>query len=70
MKEVFAILVVIMIGTICLAYQRSQISFVNTYCPLCGGVEILDCGEDNGNQLCHCFDCDKDFTIIQNGEKF
>lgn len=76
MKEtfsiVFSIVLFIVGGSIILNYQKSKIDYVDTYCPECGCTEVIDYGTDNyGNQKCHCFDCELNFTIIEkNSEEY
>mgnify|MGYP002853350520 CR=1 FL=1 len=43
---------------------RSQITYIDTPCPVCGSDEVLDFGiNHDGVQVAYCYDCSLYFTI-------
>lgn len=42
--------------------QKSKVKYVNETCPVCFCDEILDFGQNEYGQRCHCCDCGCEFT--------
>ena len=58
MKKQLALLAALLIlGTIWVRSIKAQVAYADTDCPVCGSNEVLDFGETDKGQHCHCYDC-------------
>jgi len=45
---------------------KAQVAYADIDCPVCGSDEVLDFGESELGQKCHCYDCKTEFYITEN----
>lgn len=64
MKQVIVLVAVIVLGGIWINSERAKVAYAGTDCPACGSAEVLDFGHSEKGQKCHCFDCGKEFYIL------
>ena len=65
MKKQLALLAALLIlGTIWVRSIKAQVAYADTDCPVCGSNEVLDFGETDMGQHCHCYDCGQEFYLI------
>lgn len=65
MKKQLALLAALLIlGTIWVRSIKAQVAYADTDCPVCGSNEVLDFGETDKGQHCHCYDCGQEFYLI------
>lgn len=65
MKQVVLLLIVIVLGTIWVRSEKAKVAYADTPCPACGSSEVLDFGQTEHGQHCHCFDCKTEFYVEQ-----
>ena len=64
MKKIILLIAVVILGVVIINKQKSEVKYVDFDCPYCESTEVLDFGTDEeGNQNCHCADCNKEFSI-------
>ena len=59
-----AALALLILGTIWVRSIKAQVAYADTDCPVCGSNEVLDFGETDKGQHCHCYDCGQEFYLI------
>lgn len=64
MRQVIALLTVIIIGLLWVKSLKDKVAYADIDCPACGGVEVLDFGQTEHGQHCHCYDCGHEFYIL------
>ena len=65
MKQVIALIAVIVLGGIWIKSEKAKVAYADTDCPVCGSSEVLDFGETEHGQKCHCYDCRAEFYITK-----
>ncbi len=63
MKQVVILLAVIVLGIVWIQYEKSQVTYSETSCPMCGSEEVLDLGSDQRGNHCRCYSCKQDFYV-------
>lgn len=67
MKKQSILLAVMLAALILLAgwthSLKAQVAYADTDCPACGSNEVLDFGETDKGQHCHCYDCRQEFYL-------
>ena len=63
MKKIVFLSVLILVGIIWVNHLKAQVAYVDMNCPTCGSDEVLDFGESELGQKCHCYDCGQEFYI-------
>ena len=66
MKQIIALLAAIVLGGIWVSHEKAKVAYADTDCPTCGGSEVLDFGQTEQGQHCHCYDCGQEFYILPN----
>lgn len=64
MKQLIALIVVTIIGSLWVKTLQDKIDYVDTECPLCGSVVVLDFGKTEEGQHCHCCKCGREFYLL------
>ena len=62
-KQVFILLAAIVLGVLWVRSENAKVAYADTDCPVCGGSEVLDFGQTERGQHCHCYDCGQEFYI-------
>jgi transposase-like protein len=63
MKQVIALLAVIVLGGLWISSEKAKVAYADTGCPVCGSSEVLDFGQTERGQHCHCYDCGQEFYL-------
>ena len=63
MKQVIALLAVIVLGGLWIRSEKANVAYADTDCPVCGSSEVLDFGQTERGQHCHCYDCGQEFYL-------
>lgn len=63
MKQIIALLTAIIIGGIWVKSLKDKVAYADTDCPTCGSSEVLDFGQTEQGQHCHCYDCGQEFYL-------
>jgi transposase-like protein len=63
MKQVIALLAVIVLGGLWIRSEKAKVAYADTDCPVCGSSEVLDFGQTERGQHCHCYDCGQEFYL-------
>ena len=69
MKKNFTLISIVAVIVIILSawtsYLKSDIDYVDIDCPICGGCEVINFGDYDGETHCHCADCDAEFYLSE-----
>lgn len=64
MKQLIALAAVIILGGLWIKSEKAKVAYADTDCPVCGSSEVLDFGTSENGQKCHCYDCGREFYIL------
>ena len=54
---------VIVLGGLWIRSEKAKVAYADTDCPVCGSSEVLDFGQTERGQHCHCYDCGQEFYL-------